>query len=40
MDKIKNDTLDDLFFLEELSPEANLQLIDLILVQKYSQLKK
>lgn len=32
MDKIKNDTLDDLFCLEELGPEANLQLPDPILV--------
>ena len=39
MDKIKNDTLDDLFCLEELGPEANLQLPDPILVQKYRSLK-
>ena len=32
MDKIKNDTLDDLFSLEELGPEANLQLPDPSLV--------
>ena len=35
MDKIKNDTLDDLFCLEELGPEANLQLPDPILIYKY-----
>ena len=39
MDKIKNDALDDLFSLEELGPEANLQLPDPSLVQKFRALK-
>ena len=39
MDKIKNDALDDLFSLEELGPEANLQLPDPSLVQKFKALK-
>lgn len=36
---IKNDMLDDLFCVEELGPEANLQLPDPSLVQKYKALK-
>ena len=38
--EIKNDgMLDDLFCLEELGPEANLQLPDPLLVQRYKSLK-